>query len=305
MDTMEVKIGDGSAAARLWRLPPCGSSRPPDPTKPGMASRPQIQRLPGWGWCERPEFRYFRGQGIFFARSRYGDIPHVRVGFHSSHFAGWHDVHGWLAALFSSDLGEVLEAEVSRVDMCVDLPLPFETVSRAMDVPRCHSLLRYTGRKRTQYFGKPPRQTYAYEKAIPTSAVDLEPLTDLGARRSKVTKATRIEVRTFGDKMPFNRLADIAALQRASPFHHVSMKVLDYALVQSYPGGRRWEALGVLSRIEAVGFGAARREYNQATGGNFTRDLGQFIRPALEIDLRKAWAHRVARFFAPKEELCH
>ncbi len=239
---------------------------------------------------------------VFIGASPAGDTdkPALFLSFHCSHFQRWEQVLEWSKILFDGDVSTFLQGKIRRLDCCVDLAVPYETIRESVEQPRVMFVSEWKSKTRTLYLGRPPKQTCIYEKRISTDQIDNELNCALKVDRHGKLLAVRVEVSTCGPRVLIKSLNDLPKLKLLNPFAHLQFKEVDAAIVQLLTRQKRYPIEAYQHRATTVGAAMAKREFNES--GNFARNIGRYLQP-LEIDLFDCWKRRVDRFFAGKTEV--
>lgn len=219
------------------------------------------------------------------------DNPQKAVfGAHLSSFNNIEEFYSWLD-LFGPELGDYLgTSPLRRLDICVDIKVPFETVASLLTNVRARKVTRYEQNGRsTLYIGTRPRQTYAYSKSVPI--YDQVP----AVVSPQTVDGTRIEVRFFGKKLPIQSLDELPHLYFADVFGHLQLLEIDDAVLAALPPSKMHLIRSFKWRAAEVGLQQARREFNQ--NKNFHRDIGRYLLPSSRMNLEEAFLSRCQRWF--------
>jgi hypothetical protein len=231
---------------------------------------------------------------VFIGCDPYGkNLPALMMSFHCSHFSNMTELMEWLGLIVEGDFQTTTEGFIRRLDCCVDLALPYELIREAADQPRVTTISEWTSNSRTTYFGKHPRQTCFYEKMINIESVDNIPARKLKSNAAGRIQAVRVEVSTTGNRVPIKTLGEIEKLHSINPFKHLTFKQIDEAIVELLSMRKRYPIEAYQLRAKQVGAAMAKREIGQ--GGNFSRNVGKYLKP-FELDLNACWKRRTSRF---------
>lgn len=213
-----------------------------------------------------------------------------------SHFTDFAEMKDWLQLYLGLNAERLSEADIQRIDCCVDVLFPWDTLVQATHQHRCRREWTRDSGRRTITLGQFPLQTILYEKAVSPDSVDLFP----ECRRQELVAAkhsilcTRIEARFKRHKRPVTTFDQIPTLQYLNPFAHFKLQVADEQIVQELPLAKKDRVLAYQLRCSQVGAQEARRERNRQ--GHFQKNVGQYLKP-LDINLTQAWKMRTDRFF--------
>jgi len=236
------------------------------------------------------------------------------ISFHLTAFVSITEVVLWLSRLTNLDLAQLRELRVRRIDACIDLSVPFDTLRRVLDVPKVHTFKLFGNRNgRTIYFGADcGQQIYCYEclgrAGQPDWALDSYGMKCLDAfSRIEI----RLESRFRRNKCPVDTFGDLVDAKFFAPFEHLSVTEVDGVQIVNAPPEKRQALESFQWLVLVLGFAEARREINKR-GRNFERDIRPYLHASTVIDFNQAWATRFSRFFempgsefSPREEHTH
>ena len=214
--------------------------------------------------------------------------------FHLSHYPTWADFNAWARALFGEHFKGILErCPVERLDVCLDLALPYETITKSISLPGCKTHERWASDGgRTLYLGEIPSRFRVYEKrGLLSTNIDYNSGEILDPARR--LNCIRIELELHKGKVPIKTLSELEKLRGTNPFEKLRFSDCS-SLVQTVHLENSHLVQHFLKRVGEVGFAPAKKEFN--AGGNFSRTIAPFIAP-LNLDLARAWQTRMTRFF--------
>ena len=237
---------------------------------------------------------FFGGYHLCFSmdpRSRY-KAP-GRLQFHLSRFGTWLEFKQWLEKVIPGLSGQILNSRLERLDLCLDIALPFKAIAKSVDLPGCRAQERWASDGGcTLYLGDNPRRFRIYEKhTIDRDRCDFVPVgypETIGP-----ISGTRIEIETHRKKVPIKFLCELEDVCGSNPFSALSFAEIG-RLEQLIDSKTSHLVQHFLKRLEEVPYAVARREFN--TSGNFSRTIAPFI-GEFAIDLDLAWKTRTSRFF--------
>lgn len=308
MDTCEVKIEGHEArisaiGKKLGEVRPDsseGDPKSPAPFKPFDNTRYLKRQHKNW----RRLVGEVNGSWLYASWALWDEAhysPMLFVKFHLSQFPNWNAFLQWSERVFGEDGADlILQAPLRRIDLCVDLHLPFQTVFQTMSQNYVRRVMRFDAKEKTLYFGTSPRQSYAYEKCLPASMFDdISVLNNSRYSPDERLQGVRIEVRHHRKMKPIASLCRIQDLRNVRcPFAHLKFEQVDEAVIDIVSESTRRNIESYQYRAERYGMQQARREFNRS--GHFQRDVGRYLRP-LKVDLETAWELRKQRFFGGED----
>jgi hypothetical protein len=236
----------------------------------------------------------FRGREIYFMeRPRFfrKGMPPIAVSFHCSKFRNYLEVLSWLHEIFEERTHLIYEAKISRLDLCVDLGLSFDSAFKAVRRVGSRKATYYDSSSgKTLYLGERPFQIVFYEKEVPFHHVDWWAEGKMPKVRRPFVKALRAEARYFGIKCPINSMEDFFQLKNVNPFESLKCEEIDLASMAGVGPHTQRRIESFLYRKDLYGFEIARKEEN-ATTRKFAQNIGQFLTP-VKFDFAAAWQHR-------------
>jgi hypothetical protein len=147
MDTIRLGISDSKFPERLLaRIRERGL--PVESRNPGGEVRGAVRgyRFKYAAWLE--------GHHVFVAWDTWlPGASRAVVEFKISDFRSFKELRGWLECVFREDLPQVLEASVRRLDTCIDVSVPIQTVVETLYKPRCVQVSEWRQARRTFYLG--------------------------------------------------------------------------------------------------------------------------------------------------------
>jgi hypothetical protein len=218
----------------------------------------------------------------------------IQLQFHCSHFDTFGQLTRWIfAAMGQRGVDMILDARVKRIDQCIDIKLPPETIWRVLSQTRVTEIARWKSKESTLYFGRPNNRYYRiYPKTVRSDLhFDFVPENYVNSD----LMGTRIEVQCKGKNCPISSLRDVRKLLLTNPFSSLKTASIPEELLKSLPPNQVLKIEGFLRYRDQYGIAAARRHYNRKNK-NFHRDIGRFIGPVDLLDLGEAWKHRISRY---------
>jgi len=218
---------------------------------------------------------------------------------HLSQHKSLRDLKKWLDHLCGDFTNDVFDGELHRLDMCVDVAVPLDELKSAVSQPGVVVNERFMSRRGDEsiYFGAKPRRTIAYQKKVERCAIDwipagFEPAVD----RYGFSPVTRVEVRTWAQHRPIQKLAELEKLRRVNPFSHLQILKIDDALLGEVSNKKRHIIDAFKYQCLMVGAQKARANFSEQ--GNFGRNIGQHL-TTCDLNLKMAWLVRLNRFLSP------
>lgn len=232
---------------------------------------------------------------------KFRSLPAIAVSFHAAKFTTYTELENWLAEFMEGDISFLEEATISRIDLCVDLGISFDTAFRAITRRGSRKVMYFMSSSgKSIYLGSRPRQTMFYEKQILASCIDWWADEKRPVERNGQVKALRLESRFFNDKCPIRTIKDIHTLPTLSPFTSLDAKQLDHATMAGVEIRARRRVESFLYRTQLYGFDVAKKEENASGKRNFAKLVSRHL-VNLNLDLEAAWHNRCQRFFQPVE----
>lgn len=184
-----------------------------------------------------------------------------------SAFESWSEVTGALEAFTGLD-----ELLIDRIDYAVDLEMPFEQAWQSIRISRKQSMDSYekgNSRKGPAFTGfkagEKPEVFCIYDKACEvTKKWKFKKIPG-----AKFGDCTRIELRQYNQKVPFQKLAEILNYIDHDPFEKIDCRVLR----QGFHDDQRFRELRI--ELEARGLDSFYAKYNSS--GNFARTYGKYF----------------------------
>lgn len=238
---------------------------------------------------------YVEGHSLYMAYNPRGPhVPEAEIAFHCSSFDSYTTLKAWCHKVFAQDLKAIMAARLSRLDLCINLGIPFETIQACLFQAQAKKIERWTSMDgRTLYLGNHPRRTRAYEKTVLRSTLDYE-AGPIKTNEYGQTVCTRVEVQLSREKIQVATLGDLEKLIDLNPFDHLALVDIDYRLLAK-PDVRSCHILNAYRmRVHEVGAALARTEFNRS--GNLGRTITPYV-GTLDLDLGKAWQCRCRSFF--------
>jgi hypothetical protein len=236
---------------------------------------------------------YLDDHHVFFSfEPRRGTLPPGLLQFHMSQFSTISQFKQWSADLFGSLSSQIIEqGRIDRLDLCVNLAIPYPTISQSISLPGCRTFERWSSDGgRTLYMGSRPFLVRLYEKSgVPIEDVDCIPKNspaDFGH-----IDAVRIEIELHGKKIPIKTLSEVDKLQTISPFERLRFQQVSQVQLKSLKSSHVVQHF--LKRSAEIGFAPAKKEFNSSS--NFSKTIAPYI-GKLDIDLNKIWKKRINRF---------
>lgn len=228
---------------------------------------------------------------------RYHKLPSVAVSYHAAKFDTYCELESWLAEFFEGDLTFLEDAVISRIDLCVDLGISFDTAFRAVTRRGSRKVMYFTSRTgKSVYLGARPAQTIFYEKTVPTYQIDWWADEKRPRDRGGKVNALRLESRFFSAKCPIRTLKDIHQLRKLKPFSFLEAKHIKDATMAGVGTRSRRRVESFLYRTQLYGYDVAKKEENASGKRNFAKLVSRHL-VNLNLDLETAWQNRCNRFF--------
>ena len=235
------------------------------------------------------------------ASPRFRKMPSVAVSFHASKFRNSSELFDWLAQLFAGEIDFLFEAVISRIDLCIDLSLSFDTVFKSVTKKRSRTVLLYTSSSgKTIYFGSPPTQTVIYEKNVEFEDIDWWADDKRPQIKNNKIKGLRLESRYFGNKCPIRSLSEIHKLNTIHPFSNLEAKKFDLAVIANVNPRAKRRIESFLYRTQLYGFDVTRKEENRSSKRHFANSIGRYLVP-MNLDFKCAWQNHCDRYFNHKK----
>lgn len=227
----------------------------------------------------------------------YANLPQASLTVQLSHFKSFHDCCVWAQQLMGEEYLEFIRASVTRLDMCVDLGVPIDTIVKNVSRGKCQRMYELIGADKsiTLYLGS-DEEVKIYRKHIPIDAVDFWGDGKLDVDPHGMVYATRIEKSLRGKSCPLSNLWEIDGLRGTFPFKDIKINHVDEEVLETLPPKKKHVVQSYLYRKEKYNAEVARREFS--ANGNFKRDIGDYLKE-LNIDLKAAWDWRVERYLGP------
>lgn len=233
------------------------------------------------------------GKSIFLACDRWNDLyPSAIIQLHASQFNTLEECTNWLSPLFGNRENEIPDLALRRLDLCIDVNVPQDTVRQCIRRPYARFMREYVSTGVSNYYGKPPLEIVIYSKTFPVSTVDYSPA-ELSSSGNEIVHGTRIEARFTGVKRPIHTLREVNRLREFNPFSKLQTISLDEALIAEAPLQTKYMIESYLRKCEMDGAHAAIREFNQDR--NFFARIRPYLGP-VKLDLEAGWKNRINRF---------
>jgi hypothetical protein len=238
------------------------------------------------------------GHSVMFGYDKYfQNVPPACLIFHCSHFRDYSDLVRWLTPIFGPYISDLYEAEIRRIDLCVDLSVGMESIAKAIHCPltKNHDQRKSAGGRRTLNFGGGKRQVVVYEKDVPIDCLDDCDDCNDAEDPSEQVVGTRIEIRLKGNHRPIQKFGEFPKLKSLqNPFSKIKFSELNTVIPNGLDHRTRRNLLAYMHLAEQEGATMARQEFNR--DGNFDRTIGKYLK-VFQLDLAAAWKRRVDRFF--------
>lgn len=255
-------------------------------------------------------------------------MPAMKIVFHLSKFRDWEEFYNLSMILCDGMIDDFLDGRVTRLDQCVDIDLPFETLRKVLfvkNVCKCF-LMNNRGGVASLTLGREPHQFILYSKEIDAENVDLtaddiisddDEATELkddswndqfkhldaseGGRKTSMKelagkkRVCRIESRHWHKKVPIKRLRDIEALKNAKAFDHICFKSVNPQLTESLKGAALRDIQAFLYQSEQRCYQMAKLEFAQDK--TYQKKIEPYLNTVPLIDFDKAWKNRWDRWF--------
>ena len=237
-------------------------------------------RIDGHDFCLLWQPRFFR------------NTPLVALSCHLSKFVSYEQLCR-LSELILGSATALEEAQMKRVDACVNLAVPFDTFFKGVFRASSRRVSEWGSPKgRSLYLGQYPDEWICYEKEVSASEVDWPPIENPDF--SEIVRVVRVERRYYGRKIPICSFKDIEQLRAIRPFDVVKVLKIDPAILKDVSSRKRRVLESFLYKVDLYGFQAARKSENKK--GNFAKSIGRYLTD-VSIDFDKAWNNRLNRFF--------
>lgn len=243
-----------------------------------------------------------RGQQLYAMEApKFRTLPAIAISFHAAKFVDYSCLENWLAEFFEGDISFLEDATISRIDLCVDLGISFDTAFRAITRRGSRKVMYFDSSKgKSIYFGCKPSQTVLYEKHLPSSQIDWWADEKRPAEKDGQIRALRLENRFFNNKCPIRSIKDFHTLPLLKPFASLDAKVIDHATMAGVEVRARRRVESFLYRTDLYGFDVAKKEENASGKRNFAKLVSRHL-VNLDLDLEAAWQNRCQRFFGSAE----
>jgi hypothetical protein len=239
-----------------------------------------------------------RGQHLYVMENpRFRKLPPVAVSYHATKFKTYSVLEDWLAELFAGELDFLDDAVISRIDLCVDLGISFDTAFQSVTRRGSRKVMQFTSSKgKSVYLGSQPSQTMFYEKSVHVDQIDWWADDKRPRTKSGQITALRLENRFFSNKCPIRSLKEVATLRSLKPFIKLEAKKIDLATMAGVQVRSRRRVESFIYRVQLYGYDVAKKEENGSGKRNFAKLVSRHV-VNLNLDLEAAWQNRCNRFF--------
>lgn len=224
------------------------------------------------------------GKNLYFA---WRTSHRLEIQIHLSQWNTFHDACTFIAPFFDGDIEPFLTGKLKRLDLCLDLYVPFQTMRSKLFVPRVIKIVEVSGKTRTIQLGKGPKQLVVYEKA-PSKTCD-----DNSSALQK--PRTRLELRFKGRKIPIKNLSEIANPAISKAFDHVKLLELKNRDLQQLD--KRIAATLDSYEFRLKDFSAMELR-KQHGGTNFDRRFAKWLQKAPDIDISDLWLTKLKSYLS-------
>jgi len=251
-----------------------------------------------------PEFsnsRQFKVSGHFvhlewISKKPGHDNPVLKATIHLSHFRNFNSFLEWGESTFGRCFPLIIDGQITRLDLCVDIGLPYNFVHQNLFQPRGRNDRRIESGKHTLYLGAYPNRSRVYEKMLSSKDLDYGPSPTV---QHELVSGVRIEAETHREKKPIQTLRQVEHLRRVNPFSHLRFLGKNRLIVDSsLPMKTKTILWAFEGRCKEIGANQARKEFNRS--GNFSKTIEKHYRPLQADILKKAWKHRVKNFLGSR-----
>lgn len=239
--------------------------------------------------------RSIAGRAMYFSwEPLHPDVPELLLGFHASHFSNIDELHSWLKCFTGEYFSRVLDGKIRRIDCCVDIQVPFDTINECLTQSRAERIEKRRNRqsRKTLYLGKPPRETACYQKMLLREQVDLLNC-EQDFEANKPIEVTRVETRLLGKHRPIETFRDVPKLLDFNPFQHLELQAVDEVLLRN----ANPKSLNLIDAYrynrDKLGGQEARERFNR--NRNFSKAIGKYL-GRLDLDLGQVWQYRMKRY---------
>lgn len=239
-----------------------------------------------------------RGQHLYAMEApKFRTLPAIAISYHAAKFADYLSLEDWLAEFFEGDISFLESAVISRIDLCVDLGISFDTAFRSITRRGSRKVMYFNSSSgKSIYLGSRPTQTMFYEKQVQIHQIDWWADEKRPVERKGKVKALRLESRFFSNKCPIRSIKDIHTLASLKPFASLDAKTIDHATMAGVEVRARRRVESFLYRTDLYGYDVAKKEENASGKRNFAKLVSRHL-VNLNLDLEAAWQNRCRRFF--------
>jgi hypothetical protein len=208
---------------------------------------------------------------------KFYNINETKIELNPSRFKGYAD----LTALLS-EIEEPSNLRVSRIDHCVDVPVPIKAIASSLICSRKKRRRDYANGidLSTFYLGAYPEMICVYDKA----------------RQAKLEGVlTRVEVRQHAEKVPFSNYEALPQLLDYNPFK--SFQFSKVKALDEIPAKKQDKAKFLQSVFNEETAQAAFKKLNKCS--NFKRDFADLLETSTQIpDLLGLYRQQIQKFFS-------
>lgn len=226
-----------------------------------------------------------------FSKPRMASVEPYKLQVHLSQFDSYWEFLEWFEELAGDKAKELQFGRISRLDVCIDLPLLFGDLASRIRAARVRSERVISSKSQSIILGRGDRSTIIYEKEYERDQFDIE-TNDLRTS-GNYAQGVRIEVRLRSHKIPIKYIYELHKLNDYFPFDHLDLvQVRDFShSTQNQLNGAYAVLFDLLSK--QIGVNAAERQLG------ITKNRSKYLEfePSKEL-LKLAWKNRLERFFA-------
>lgn len=240
------------------------------------------------------------GRIALYWRPNFSTCAKFKVQVHLSDFDTLDDFWTWWREIVWGSFDDSLRSKVMRLDCCVDVAVPLQTIRETVSRKRIRTWKVYSnGGGETMELGSSSSDEYlvAYEKDdLKKEALDYVPEDSTIADEYKTV---RLEVRFKDKKLPIRFLSELESIKHLYPFDKYQVHRSLDAFNPNLPHKIQVEALAFKQLCSTKNTVAAKKFLNQHR--NWNRQLGRYLIRIENDFIKKAWKQRVLRFFGERK----
>ncbi len=234
-------------------------------------------------------------------RPSFSTCAKFKVQVHLSDFDTLDDFWTWWREIVCGSFDESLRSKVMRLDCCVDVAVPLQSIRETVSRKRIRTWKVYSnGRGETMEMGSSSSDEYlvAYEKDdLNRDALDYLP--EDATANAAGYKTVRLEVRFKDKKLPIRFLSELESIKHLYPFDKYQVHRNLDALDPNMPHKIQVEALAFKQLCATKNTVAAKKFLNEHR--NWNRQLGRHLIRIENDFIKQAWRRRVHRFFGERK----